>query len=324
VNDQHPISCQCPRCGYDLSGVIVAWDHSCPLEGTCSECGLALQWSKVLNPVLSIPPWFLEHPYKRIFRNFLPTFVRALRPRRFWNRIRMEHPIRRGRLAHFVFEILLSIHLIIGYLTVACTYSIFWPARVANGEIPTSIVSSMALALVFPYREWQPDYSVWAGADSIPPIIDAWGPFWLLWIIFTPAAYLLLGTTMRRTKVRKVHLVRVAVYSLAPLSYLAGLYYLIVACRSSWWDLTPPPWVAAEWIDRGCERIDRVVSIRVIFSIIIGLWLLWSWRCASRYYLKIPHALGVATAMMLIGGLLAFLLMLAVDSRVLINPRYWR
>ena len=45
----------CPCCGYDQSGAIAAWNHaasrSCPLRGTCSECGAELWWGDVFRSV---------------------------------------------------------------------------------------------------------------------------------------------------------------------------------------------------------------------------------------------------------------------------------
>jgi hypothetical protein len=35
----------CPRCGYDLSGTIAAWECSCPVDGVCGECGLGFRWA---------------------------------------------------------------------------------------------------------------------------------------------------------------------------------------------------------------------------------------------------------------------------------------
>ena len=45
-----PSALHCPRCGYDLGGVVAIFRDSCPLEGTCSECGMALRWGEVSCP----------------------------------------------------------------------------------------------------------------------------------------------------------------------------------------------------------------------------------------------------------------------------------
>ena len=56
----------CPRCGYDLAGVVESWNHaeslSCPLNGTCSECGLGFEWADVFrskDTEKPMTPWLM-------------------------------------------------------------------------------------------------------------------------------------------------------------------------------------------------------------------------------------------------------------------------
>ena len=51
---------RCPRCGYDLRGVVTTWADACPLESTCSECGLFFAWSEVIGPLAPRPGWCVE------------------------------------------------------------------------------------------------------------------------------------------------------------------------------------------------------------------------------------------------------------------------
>ena len=51
---------RCPRCGYDLRGVVATWAEACPLQSTCSECGLALEWSEVVGARARRPGWCVE------------------------------------------------------------------------------------------------------------------------------------------------------------------------------------------------------------------------------------------------------------------------
>ena len=48
----------CPRCGYDLSGIVASWKDACPLTGICSECVLEFQCRYLLDPRFKIKPWF--------------------------------------------------------------------------------------------------------------------------------------------------------------------------------------------------------------------------------------------------------------------------
>ena len=54
------IAVSCPRCGYDQRGVIAQWTDTCDLDGRCTECGLAFEWARVLNPKKFAPPWSVE------------------------------------------------------------------------------------------------------------------------------------------------------------------------------------------------------------------------------------------------------------------------
>jgi len=51
---------ECPRCGYDLRGVVSSWRDTSPLIGKCSECGLSLEWSELLSRDQAEPAWCVE------------------------------------------------------------------------------------------------------------------------------------------------------------------------------------------------------------------------------------------------------------------------
>lgn len=91
---------RCPRCGYDLSGVIASWEGACPLEGRCSECGVDFHWGDLLNERRRHLPWLYEHANR--WWNFSAawkTTLTALTPWRFWRQTKVHHPIRLVRLA---------------------------------------------------------------------------------------------------------------------------------------------------------------------------------------------------------------------------------
>src|SRR3954466_10401245 len=86
---------RCPRCGYDQRGVVATWTESCPLEGTCSECGLTLNWSEVLNPEQHEPQWCVEFvpKWQRVPAACMKTCLMSLWPWTFWKQIKMSQPI---------------------------------------------------------------------------------------------------------------------------------------------------------------------------------------------------------------------------------------
>jgi hypothetical protein len=117
-DDPQPASARCPRCGYDLRGLVATWEDCCPLEGVCSECGLALRWAEVLVPEKFEPLWCVECApgWRSVPRAAWRTLIRSFWPWRFWSRLRMSLRIRRGRLAMYVCLLLLP--LVFGYLAV--------------------------------------------------------------------------------------------------------------------------------------------------------------------------------------------------------------
>lgn len=109
---------RCPRCGYDQRGVLATWAESCPLQGVCSECGLDLEWSRVLQPEKYELQWCVEFVRRTsaMPRACVTTWLRSWLPWRFWSRIEMAHPPRWGRLASYVG--FLALFVILAYVVV--------------------------------------------------------------------------------------------------------------------------------------------------------------------------------------------------------------
>ena len=71
----------CPRCGYELRGIVDSWTESCPLLGVCSECGLEFKWSEVFCPDKYEPVWCVEFRTAGwLPRSALKTLMMSLRP----------------------------------------------------------------------------------------------------------------------------------------------------------------------------------------------------------------------------------------------------
>ncbi|MBC7773044.1 MAG: hypothetical protein H7210_11150, partial [Pyrinomonadaceae bacterium] len=108
-------STACPRCGYDQSGLIATWQSECPLIGTCSECGLAFDWTDVLHAHTKLEPRFVEHAPigrvgARVFAAAWRTLGWAIRPWMFWRTVKLHHPIRSLRWLVWLLLILPALH----------------------------------------------------------------------------------------------------------------------------------------------------------------------------------------------------------------------
>ena len=99
----------CPRCGYDQRGGVATWSESCPLEGICTECGLHITWSEVLQPEKFEPRWCVEFVSRiwRMPRASMRTLIRSFWPWGFWSRLKMSHSIRPLRLLIYILWLLL-------------------------------------------------------------------------------------------------------------------------------------------------------------------------------------------------------------------------
>jgi len=310
-SDAAGLSPDCPRCGYDLSGSCSQWKTECPLRGSCSECGLDFAWGEVLSPVARIPAWFLEHPHRRIWRTFLPTYLRALLPWKFWRVVRLEFPIRRWRLSQFVLEIAVVIHVLAAYFTIAAVYSFSWPLDLVSGTgVPQKEAALMA---ALPY---------------VPVAVTKWGsmniPAPSLWTLLTvalsalvPVMFLILWETRRHTRVRFIHLARVAVYSLAPLPLFLALQFAVQARKSR--DFIPGRSIADQVFYYVEHHIGRHVSLQLILFSLFGLWLAADWWAAARRYLRFPHAGGVALVMVGMAWVSCIIVVALVDGMTLFD-----
>lgn len=118
-------ACACPRCGYDQRGVVRMWAEQCPMEGTCSECGLVFVWCEVLVPEKFEPRWCVEFSVGRLrlLWSCVQTFVRTILPWRFWRRLRMSFSLRPRRLV--LYCAMMFTPAIVGYAIAQTSVSLY-------------------------------------------------------------------------------------------------------------------------------------------------------------------------------------------------------
>ncbi|MCZ6835837.1 MAG: hypothetical protein O7G85_08695 [Planctomycetota bacterium] len=99
----------CPRCGYDLQGVIASWEDACPMQGVCAECGLEYSWAEVMCPDKFEPRWCVEFKSRSLsfVRKAFKTFAKSLRPWSFWRDLKMSNDIHWLRLILYLVLVLL-------------------------------------------------------------------------------------------------------------------------------------------------------------------------------------------------------------------------
>ncbi|MCC6677124.1 MAG: hypothetical protein IT436_08265 [Phycisphaerales bacterium] len=296
----------CPRCGYDQSGVIDSWKESCPLTGTCSECGLDFAWRDVLNLAYSVHLHLFEHAKAHLLQSWWRTVKKTRRPGRFWTWMRIEYEVRPARLAWFAATGFPAM-----YILAACfTTALYIGVGVAN-------------VLDVPYYRWAPAAanlraglpyvlipSLWSDACGVARV---WMPIAPLMLLFMPLAYLLLPRTFRRVRVRRRHLLRIWIYSLVGFA--------------SFWHL-------ALWIAVACLLVAVQTPLNgeplwagMIMVTLPVLWIVWWWYRASRDYLRLPTPGFVTVMLSALAFAAAWLVMalvaLAMPAISIGNAIYW-
>ncbi|MFM9959489.1 MAG: hypothetical protein ACKVZJ_15640 [Phycisphaerales bacterium] len=253
----------CPRCGYDLSGAVASWRESCPLRGVCSECGLDVEWARVLTA--SEPPrWFVEGGERFSVWRAALTLVMLCNPIAFWSRVRPHHPVRLWRAAGvtvLAWGLLLAQHFAAGSVISAKGWS-GWVDAPIGPAAPQTFRSAPARVLDDDGARWM------ATVLAVVPLGVA---------LFAATATASLGAA----KVRWKHLFRAAVYAPALLAVIIWLsstagMALLVASKLVF---PPPAWPL--WVVNGLEAGWALAWLAAI--------LLW-WWAAFRFYLRLERA----------------------------------
>jgi hypothetical protein len=304
-----PRRVECPRCGYDLSGAVAAWTDTCPVVGTCPECGLVFAWRDVFVESRRRERRLFEHAESRLFRSLIGTLALTLLPSRLWRRVRMEMSIDFRRIAAMVLWGLLLMYASRTALAVAHRMiehfinnrRFAWvAAQGAWFEQPDEW-----LRVLWPRTllgEAQVDLSVF-NLGYVPSV--AW--LMLLAYVLAPMCFTLLPQTVRRCRVRREHLQRVTLYLLPTLVLTQSASVNLIDAWGALTDYmawTRRPFPA--WFSSHYQGHNVIASWRLVPAAVVGaLWMFWWWRCAAKWYLRMPHASGVAAAIVALSLLIA-------------------
>lgn len=276
---------ECPRCGYDLRGGVAAWRDSCPLDGVCPECGLRYEWRDVFKPERLSPRWSFEHGRDRLVWRWVSTVARTLRPGTFWKRMRVESPVRVGRLVVMALAVVAVAHVLIAVMWGTIGYAqsrVGWRAGWLGIVEPWDSTLSLAIN---PYR------SASAGAPEplsiMMMIVAGWG-------CGAGLPFLCLGPSLRLARVRRAHVLRAwacFVPTVAALVLCSGAFWtlhahVLAAGWGGWW-----MWRAQAWL--------------VVMALPVAAWFWWWWRCFVSQYLRLSRP-GLTSGLMLtVSGLCA-------------------
>lgn len=207
----------CPRCEYDQSGAIASWPNdSCPIRGTCPECGYDFAWREVLSPVERRNPAFIEHCRPpRIFDSSWRTLAWTLLPWRFWRRVQLHHDVCGRRWPLWALCTILALHAALSFFSVFAG----WRQNAIPGSPPIPFnwwyIADYFTLPVFAFEGgWESLFSS-TGPARLRLSIAGWSPpvnVMAVMCILIPILAFALPQTRSRAKVRTRHVLRAAVF----------------------------------------------------------------------------------------------------------------
>lgn len=317
----------CPRCGYNLRGVVETWKDSCPLDGTCSECGLAFAWREILSERVRPPQWCVEvGPVGSLRRTIPGTVLRVNRARLFWRSISMRLPLRWDRLVLLNVALLVAAYVLLCTMSAATTGAYLWKENASQGVTVTADeMKAIATSLVQPWSP-EPIGTITVAWRAVPmPLRSPRELLMIIWtrghigvvthlavgsLVFMPLVFIVLPIARRRAKVRWAHIGRIALYTPAVIFLPLAILFAADAMR------TVDQWTSGDvWLLDLLAELGGWLARLIPPALLIMFW--WWWRSACRHYLRMQRADLVAISIVLIGVLLSITMSWVLDDALL-------
>jgi hypothetical protein len=267
----------CPLCDYNLRGLA---------EPRCPECGYRFQWRDLLDSKRREHPYIFEHHPQRNVWSFVRTAIGGLRPWKFWSSLRPDQTSRPKRLVMYWG---MSMLIVLSLMVVACTalYAdetarhnasriLLLPARGTALRLPRGAYLTRPVA-PRSYLDWNAfrHSFVYEG----PPFLVFWVAC-LAWPWLTLAILMIFRVSMRRAKVKTVHVLRSVLYSSDAFIWPA---LLLTATLS-----THAILMAAGKIDRSYSELFPTIALGIAILCLLPAVKLWA---AYQQYLRFRQAL---------------------------------
>jgi len=296
---------RCPLCDYNLYSLQ---------EPRCPECGYRFDWADLLSADRRAHPYLFEHHPERKIWSYFKTFLGGLRPGRFWQSLKPSQPSRPRRLAVYA---VLTICLIVTvplasfarYAVETVRENLRQKAAVMryfqdpNHAYTKYIVTAHGSTQAYLAKQHQPPFSIAMLRRLVSEYTGNWGHVRVLfailaWPWLTFGALMIFRWSMRRAKVRTVHVLRCALYCCD-----AGVWLGVGAAF-----LVPALVANLDW-GRYIGFHDRAVAA-ILFA--AGTtWRLWA---AYRHYLQFDRPAATAAASQVVVTLFVWVLLYTVIS----------
>jgi hypothetical protein len=243
----------------------------------CSECGLDFQCSRALSPRLIGPRWSYEHGYLRESVRWRMSSYVAVLPQKLFRELAVDHRVNAQRLVRFALVWAAAIHLSTAAVVTGFMFiSMGGMAGMAMYRFENGFWVFALKCLLLPYAgelyiQTGPTTSI--HVPLLPLFLLVYIPTLLM-----PAWAMILGTSLRLARVRKVHLLRGLAYALpCAAMYLAVCIATMAGMplARSYLGLTAPP-----------------MLLGGVMLLCAGHHLAW-WYLFIRRYLRLRHAAAV-------------------------------
>ncbi len=283
----------CPLCDYNLRGLA---------EPRCPECGYQFVWPDLLDPERRKHPWLFEENPRRNISSFIRTFAVSFVPRRFWASLKPSHPPRPQRL--LLYWVLASGLVALAGVPLLASQLLRaeWDVQAARkayvqnalfnynpqtvGGPPPSMLASLQAQAAAAYPSvLNPEGALDVLRGEYGPVLAPTAVVSLAWPFLTFATLMIFRASMRRAKVRPIHVVRCVIYGCNAAVWIG----LLVTAFSPL---------------HGVESIVELTERIAIFSAVMAAVNVYHLGWAYRRYLRFDHPWTAMAASQIIVGLL--------------------
>jgi hypothetical protein len=275
-------------------------------EPRCPECGYAFTWPDVLDPDRRLHPYLFEHHPERNAWSFRRTLIGTLRPRRFWTALRPAQPGRAGRLLTYwllaAVPLLLAAALWSAKQTVNHVQSMTATRARVRAQLIANADTSQTRQIVKQFGSI--DAFVDAGYPTTPGVRFYFKPNWtsagpangvvlalLAWPWLTFLTLLVFQFSMRRARIRTVHVLRCVLYG-----FDAVLWAGLAVAGAVAWELysggAPAAWgMRPHWLVGliGPYALDPVARAASYAAVVLLPFMAYRTIVAYRTYLRFDH-----------------------------------
>lgn len=310
---------RCPLCEYDLRGLT---------EPRCPECGYRFNWSDLTDPARRLHPYLFEHHPEQKVRAFLRTHLNGLRPRRFWTSLLPAQPsFPRRLLLYWCVGAALMVPVLVAHYAlwarVHIAHTEFERARYAKMFPPGNPSYEHIVKQFGSYQQYEdqtmplpPSAAFHRRAFDAERGWTLWFAACLLaWPWATFLALLVFRISMRRARIKPVHVLRCVLYSFDAYGWIALATCAVVVHRAllTWGDWPPRPVVRLPLVPHApiptvtpySYRPDPVPDVLFWLGGALLLFMIYRLTSAFRHYLKFDHPAATVLASQLIVALAA-------------------